>query len=263
MRLKTPRNAFLCLITLSLSPIFVGSSDEISVYHAKGDQLYKSFDNLGALAEYRRAYELAPRNYETLIRMARIHNDIGRSMLRRNDSAQTWYVTAVEYAQRLVDLYPDRSEPYFWLAVTKGSLVPFKGVSEKLEIGKDVTRLARKSIELDPAFGPAYMILGIIYREADRLKWYENLIANTIFGGSLPGTIEESESMLLKSVKLDPQNIFTYFELSRTYGQMGNIEKRRECLEKILALTPRSLREKEEQHRAQRQLERLLTPPRQ
>jgi len=255
--------SFLPLIAFILSSVFLGTTDDVSVYRARGDGFYRSYDNLGALAQYRKAYDLAPRDYETLIRMARIHNDIGRSLLRRNDSAQIWYVKAVEYAQRLVDLYPDKSEPYFWLALTQGSMVPFKGVSEKLEIGKNVTRLARKSIAIDSTLGPAYMLLGIIYREADRLKWYEHLIANMVFGGSLPGTIEESEEMLLKSITLDPLNMFAYTELARTYGQMENEEKRKEYLEKILSLTPRSLREQEELQRARRQLERLLAPPQQ
>ena len=253
----------LPLIVFCISPFCVGGMDDVSVYLARGDKLYRSFDNLGALAEYRKAYHLVPKDYETLIRMARIHNDIGRSMLRRNDSAQIWYKEAVEYARRLVDLYPEKGETYFWLALAQGSMIPFKGVSEKLEIGKTVTRLARKSIAIDSTFGPAYMLLGIIYREADRLKWYEHLIANTVFGGSLPGTIEESEQTLLKSINLDPLNIFAYYELSRTYRQMGNAEKRKEYLERILNLTPRSFREQEEQQRALRQLERLLAPPQQ
>lgn len=252
----------LALIAFCIAPLCFGEMDDVSVYRARGDELYRSFDNLGALAEYRKAYDLLPRDYETLIRMARIHNDIGRSMLRRNDSAQIWYKEAVEYARRLVDLYPEKGEPYFWLALTQGSMISFKGVSEKLEIGKTVTRLTRKSIEIDSTFGPAYMLLGIIYRESDRLKWYEHLIANTVFGGSLPGTIEESEKMLLKSIALDPQNIFAYSELSRTYGQMENAGKGKECLEKILTFTPMSLREQEEQQRARRQLERLAEQPR-
>ena len=253
----------LSLISLvAIFPAFLtGTPDNVSTYHARGDTLYRSFDNEGALAQYQEAFKLAPKDYETLIRMTRIHNDIGRSMLRRNDSAKIWYEKGVQYAQHLVDLYPDSSKSHFWLAVARGSLVPFKGVREKLDIGKAVTRDARKAIELDPSYGPPYMVLGIIYREGARLKWYERVIANVVFGGSLPGTIEESENMLLRSIELDPQNIFAHYELSRTYGQMENMEKRKECLEKILVLTPRSAREKDEQERASRQLERLLAPP--
>lgn len=251
-------------LIVTLSPLFLAAvPEDLLIHRARGDELYRSFDNQGALAQYRLAYDLAPRDYETLIRMTRIHNDIGRSMLRRNDSAKVWYEKSVEYAQQLVDLYPDSSESHFWLAVASGSLVPFKGVRERLDIGKAVMRHARRSIELDSTFGPAYMVLGIIYREGARLKWYERLIANVVFGGSLPGTIEESESMFLKSIELNPDNMFAYYELSRTYGQMGDRERQRVCLGKITTLTPRSFREKEEVERATRQLERLLHPPQQ
>ncbi len=249
------------LFIASCSFLFLGSGGDASLHHAKGDRLYREFDNYGALEEYTKAYQMDPRSFETLVRMARVNNDIGRSMLRRNDSAEVWYLRAIEYAQQLVDLYPEKSEAHFWLAVTEGSLVPFRGVKEKLDIGKAVTKYARRSIEIDSTFGPAYMVLGIIYREGARLKWYERLIANTIFGGSLPGTLEESEQMLLKAIRLDPENLIAYHELSRTYDQMGNSSKGREYLETIATLVPRNLREKELQERAQRQLERLLHPP--
>lgn len=240
--------------------VFFKAGDETSIHNARGDEHYRNFDNYGALVEYRKAYETDPQDFETLFRMARIHNDIGRSMLRRNDSAEVWYLEAIEYAQRMVDLHPDRCESYFWLAVTKGSLIPFKSPGGKLDIGKEVTQYALESIAVDSTFGPSYMVLGIIYREADRLKWYERLIANVVFGGSLPGTIEESEAMLLKSIHLDPLNMFAYYELSRTYGQMGKTEQQKEMIEKILTLTPMSLREQEQQQRAQRQLARLMAP---
>lgn len=226
---------------------------------SRGDHFYRTFDNTAALREYQEAYELSPDDQEVLIRMVRIHNDIGRLLLRRNDSAEAWYSKAVEYAEKLRENYPDSAQSYFWLALAKGSLVPFVGVKGKLDIGKEVAEYARTAIRMDSSFAPSYIILGIIYREADRLKWYEKLIANTIFGGSLPGTIEESEEMLKKSLALDSMDIFAYYELSRTYGQMGNNQRRIEALQHCLGMTPESLREKDQQDMARRQLERILS----
>ena len=247
--------AALQLFALGTPPADGTVADHIT----RGDQLYRSFDNWSALREYEEAYELNPDSQEVLIRMVRIHNDIGRSMLRRNDSAEVWYSKAVGYAERLQADFPGKAESYFWLALAKGSLVPFQGAKGKLDIGKEVTAYARRAIQIDSTFAPPYIILGIIYREADRLKWYERFIANTIFGGSLPGTIEESEAMLHKAITLDPASIFAYYELSRTYGQMGNVQKRIETLRQCLAQTPESLREKDQQSQAQRQLQRILT----
>ncbi|HEX9614012.1 MAG TPA: hypothetical protein VGA55_00815, partial [Bacteroidota bacterium] len=173
-----------------------------------GDRHYRNFDNLAALEDYRRAYELAPNEFEPLVRMIRIHNDIGRSMLRNNDSAEVWYLRAVDYAEELMEKYPQHAESYFWLALAKGSLVPFHSVQEKLDIGKFVVRHARKAVEIDSTFGPAYVVLGILYREAARLTWYEALIANVVFGGSLPGTIDDSEAALRRAIALNPNDIF-------------------------------------------------------
>jgi len=253
----------ILLLTAALQLFGLGGfppADGTAASHlSRGDQLYRSFDNWSALKEYEEAYELTPDNQDVLIRMVRIHNDIGRSMLRRNDSAKVWYSKAVGYAERLQADFPGRAESYFWLALAKGSLVPFRGAKGKLDIGKEVTAYARRAIQIDSTFAPSYIILGIIYREADRLKWYERFIANTIFGGSLPGTIEESEAMLQKAVTLDSTSIFAYYELSRTYGQMGNVVKRVDALRQCLAQTPESLREKDQQNQARRQLERILS----
>gem|GEM_PF-1507540 len=244
--------------TAALFPIIlllganVGKSDGYRTFLALGDQYYARFDNMRAYEEYVRAHALAPVEFETLVRMVRIHNDIGRLMLRRNDSAEVWYEKAVEYAELLLDRYPDRAESHFWVALAQGSLVPFRSVSEKLDIGKFVIRHAQRAIELDSTFAPPYVLLGILYREAARLKWYERFVANVVFGGSLPGTIEDSRRVLERAVALDSTDIFARVELARTHRFLGNQETARELFRNAMALTPRSEREVNEQRMAER-----------
>lgn len=257
-------NRFIPFVILFLSGAAAASSfpdGNASDHMVRGDQFYRTFDNASALEEYQEAYRLDPKDPGVLVRMIRIHNDIGRLMLRKNDSAEVWYIKAVDYAEQLRQVSPDKAESYFWLALTKGSLVPFIGSKGKLDLGKEATALARRAIQIDSTFAPSYIILGIIYREADRLKWYERLIANTIFGGSLPGTIGESEQMFRRCLALDPTSIFASYELSRTYAQMGNEQKRVEILRYCISQTPHNLREKDQQDQARRQLERALANP--
>ena len=44
----------------------------------KGDAFYQSCDNEQALKEYQLAYNDSPSDYNALLRIVRIHNDIGR-----------------------------------------------------------------------------------------------------------------------------------------------------------------------------------------
>lgn len=253
----TRRNSLLAFL-LGLASLAAASEKKHLEHIAKGDDYYRAFDNSSALLEYEQAYRLAPSDPEVLVRMIRIHNDIGRLMPWRSDSAQIWYSRALEYAEDFKEKFPDRAEAHFWMALTQGSLVSFRGTREKLEIGKAVEGFARKAVEIDSTFGPAYVILGIIYREAARLRWYERLIANVVFGGSLPGTIEDSDRVLRKAIDLNPNDLFAHYELSRTYSFLENREKMIEHLRLALEVRPSNLREKAQLERAKRQLESLL-----
>lgn len=250
--------AFLVLLLPSLKAFPVSTYDargDISI----GDQLYRNFDNFAALERYRAAHEAEPDNAEALIRMARIHNDIGRSMLWRNDSAEVWYRQAVAYAEALLEKYPEKAESHFWIALTKGSLAPFLSIQEKLDVGKFVVHHARKAIEIDTTFGPAYVVLGILYREAAKLKWYERVIANVVFGGSLPGTIEDSEQALQRALELNPNDIFAHFELAQTYHFLEDHDKAMDFLERSLVIAPASARERDQLQQNERRLQRMKT----
>lgn len=242
----------LIILLLTLSAPILRANDDYRSFLALGDSHYRNFDPRGALEAYRQAYAMAPTEFEAIVRMVRVHNDIGRSMLWRNDSAEVWYERAVEYAEELVQHHPERAETYFWHALARGSLVPFRGVSEKLDIGKFVVSQSLKAIAMDSTFAPPYVLLGILYREAARLKWYERVVANVVFGGSLPGTIEDSERVLERALALDPDDIFAHVELARTHRFLGDHERAAELLRAALTLEPRSQRERNEQAMAER-----------
>lgn len=248
-----PMRTSLFFYFLSVSAILASPRyNDVTLLLAQGDEHFSNFDNYSALESYKKAFELSPNDFETLVRMARVHNDIGRSMLWRNDSAEVWYRKAVEFAEVLIEKYPDHADSHFWIAITRGSLVPFLGVQEKLDVGKFVVKHARQAVEIDSTFGPAYVVLGILYREAAKLKWYERVIANVVFGGSLPGTIEDSEQVLLRALELNPNDIFAHFELARTYQFLEQEEKAKILLEQSLTIQPRSFREMDQQRMAQR-----------
>jgi tetratricopeptide (TPR) repeat protein len=254
----TLMRTFLILQIFSVSAILAAPSDnDFALHLSKGDEFFRNFDNFSALDRYQRAYDLAPNEFEALVRMTRVHNDIGRSMLWRNDSAEVWYRKAVGFAEILLEKFPDRAESHFWIAITRGSLVPFLSVQEKLDVGKFVVEHARKAVEIDSTFVPAYVILGILYREAAKLKWYERVIANVVFGGSLPGTIEDSEQVLRRAIELDPLDIFAHFELAQTYNFLEEHDRAADHYRTALTLAPTSQRERDQQRQIERRLERM------
>jgi tetratricopeptide (TPR) repeat protein len=239
-------------------PVLV-SADTIAAHLERGDALYRQFDNRGALREYESAYQASPNDFVVLSRMIRIYNDLGRLEMDRNGGGKEENFKAVEYAEQLQNLYPDRAETYFWLALAKGSTARFLGMSDKAKIGKSVEEYARKAIELDPRYSHAYMILGIFYRMAGDLSWFEKVVARTVFGTDFEGTFEQSVEMLQKSIELDPTNIFAYYELGRTYGAMERDTDAIQAYQSVLAMQPQCLREQQLQLEVEHRIARTKT----
>jgi tetratricopeptide (TPR) repeat protein len=221
----------------------LGSADTFTTHIERGDALYRNFDNEGALREYESAYLAAPTDFTVLARMIRIYNDQGRLQLYVDGGGRENSLKAVEYADRMLELYPERAETYFWLALAKGSTARFYGISEKARIGKSVEEYAIKAIELDSTYSHAYMILGIFYRMAGDLSWIEKLVARTVFGTDFEGTYEQSVEMLQKAIALDPANIYAYYELGRTFRSLEQNEDALKAYRTVLAMTAHSLRE--------------------
>jgi len=221
----------------------LGSADTIAAHLERGDALYRQFDNRGALQEYESAYRASPTDFVVLARMTRIYNDLGRLEMDTNGGGKEENFKAVEYAEQMRTLYPNRAETYFWLALAKGSTARFLGIKDKAKVGKSVEEYARKAIELDPQYSHAYMILGIFYRMAGDLSWFEKVVARTVFGTDFEGTFEQSVEMLRKSIELDPTNIYAYYELGRTYGAMEHEDEAIRTYQAVLAMHPQSLRE--------------------
>ena len=224
-----------------------------------GDALYANLDTDGALRRYRQAYDIAPRESKTLIRLVRAYGDLGWLHLRRDSSSRVYYHQASAFAETLLTLEPEKAEAHFWFAMAKGSLIPFVGTSEKIHIGEDVRFHAEKAIKLDSTYSYAYIILAIFEREEAKLSWFERAIALIVFGGELNGSFARSEELLSKALKYDGSSSFAYFELSRTYDAMGRKEDSIASLKKVIELPVNSQREERQRENAAKFLARRLS----
>lgn len=238
---------FIALILFRLAnPTHFDDPDRFGTHLTNGDVYYRAFDNANALIEYHKAYALAPDSLSALERMARTYNDMGRLTLGADSSSATYYRKAVEYAEIMTRLYPNRAESHFWLALGRGSLIPFVGVSEKIRIGREVQDQARKTIELDSTFSHAYVILGIFQREGAKLSWIERAIVRVVFGQPISGSLEESERLLRLALSYDNHNSYAMFELYWTYSSMGNNEKALASLRSLCEIAPTNAREQQQ-----------------
>ena len=231
-------------------PFSADDPNRLELLLNKGDTYYRAFDNAGALVEYCRAYDLAPESLSTLLRMVRTYNDMGRLKLGEDSLAQTYYQKSVGYAQIMTRLFPNRPESHFWLALGRGSLIRFSGISDKIHIGKEVQEEAKKAIELDSTFSYAYVILGNFEREGAKLSWFERTVVRVVFGHPISGSLEEAERLLLLALTYDRNNSYAFYELYWTYSAMGKNDKALEALRSLCSLSPSNARELQQRDEA-------------
>jgi tetratricopeptide (TPR) repeat protein len=221
----------------------------------KGDTFYQSCDNEQALKEYQLAYNDFPSDYNTLLRIVRIHNDIGRIQLRTGSESEKHYRLAAVYADSLQRYYPDSAAAHFWFALAKGSLIPFVGVRENIAIGKEVKQQLQAALQRDSTFSYAYVLKAIFEREGSQLSWFEKGIVRIVFDEDLSGSLHASEQYLRKALHYDTTNSFAYYELYWTYRAMEDTASARSALQHVLKMLPRNLREHNQQEEAQQQLQ--------
>jgi len=241
-------STFIILALVLNSIFFIGSSvfsSELDSIIETGDKYYNDFSNLEALEEYTKAYVLDPKNFEVLMKITRAYNDVGEDLKEQGSAeAEGYFIKAFEHSEIMKELFPESGETYFYLAATRGNMALFKGGREKVKLGRDVEKYARKAIELKPDYGEPHVALGVYYREVANLNWFLKKFAKAFFGGLPDGTNEDSLKMLMKAEQLLPQNVYVQYELGKTYKEIGNKEKMEEHFIKALDLPNTDHRDK-------------------
>jgi tetratricopeptide (TPR) repeat protein len=250
---------FMQILLSSTLVLFIIFSHSFKEDHLiKGDAYYQSCDNEQALKEYQLAYKDAPTDYETLLRLVRLHNDIGRIHLRKGSDSEEQYRRSLAYADSLRRYYPDSAATHFWFALAKGSLIPFVGVREKISIGKEVKQQLQETLEQDSTFSHAYVLKAIFEREGSQLNWFEKGIVRIVFGENISGSLSTSEQYLQRALLYDSTNSFAYYELYWTYKAMEDTTGARSALQHVLNMPPKNLREQNQQDEARQKLQAFI-----
>ncbi len=251
---------------LIISLLIFFSPIDYQTYLHKGDEFHENFDNVNAAVQYEKAYELVPDNYEVLHKLSMVYNDLGEEYIelsRRDkesnyrEEAKKYIDKALHYSEIFQKKFPDSAAVYCYLAFSYGNLALFKGDKEKIKLAHKVKDNAEKALKLDPENYVAYIILGIYNREIGNLSFFERLFANTFFGDVPDGSFEESVAMFNKALDLKPNTIVPAFGLAKTYRYMGEDEKEKDLLKKVLTYRVQNFRDKFAIEKAKRRLKEL------
>ena len=228
-------------------------------YLSEGDMYHAKFDNFNAAASYEKALKDSPNSYLALSKLTLACNDAGEELLdlKNRNEAQGYIERAVNAADTMQKKFPDSALTYTYLALSYGNIAMFKGGKEKIKYAFKVKLNAEKAIQMNPHDVFPYIIMGIYYREAARLNWFEKIFAKSFLGGVPEGTFEESKQMFYKALSIDPNIIIAYYHLSKTFRYMDDNKDELYCLDKVIQLPTRNFRDKYAKIKADKRLEEL------
>jgi tetratricopeptide (TPR) repeat protein len=219
---------FICV--LFSSKIISKGAEE---YLKAGDDFYKKFDFQNAAGNYEKAFKIEPDNYDVMLKLARIYNDIGEDFYeKRNQEESEKYIRkAVEIAELFKEKYPDSADAYAYIAMSYGNLALYEGGKEKVKLAKRIEVNAKKSIEIDSTSYLPYIILGIYYRQISNLSWVERLLQILFMEMSLKVLMNNHWRCSGKFCRFPHDN--GYFSNGAGLQDMDNEELEKKFLEKF------------------------------
>jgi tetratricopeptide (TPR) repeat protein len=249
---------FYLLIVIFAGRLSPGQT--VNNYLKLGNDTYKKFNNLVALSFYKKAYSLDTNSYKALLGMVKSYSslfDEYEESEKENNELKGFAQEGINYSNKLVNLFPDSSQSYSYLAISYGHLADISSGKQRVMLAKMVESTAKEAIEKNPDSFLPYLVLGIYYEKISEINWIERTFANLFYGKAPKGNIDESLEMLNKAYELDSEVIATNYYLAIIYKVKNNNEKEIFYLKRIMELPRIDFKDKFYKEKAKARLNEL------
>jgi tetratricopeptide (TPR) repeat protein len=172
----------------------------------------------------RRARAVAPADYETAWRIARLAYTLG-DQSKDDKEREAAFREGVEAGEIAVRVQPAKSEAHFWLGANYGGFAQTQGALAGLSYADKLRREMETAQKLDVNgfHGATYMALGRLDLELP---------------GWLGGDRQRAQATLEKGLQYGPENAMLRLQLAKAYLANKRPEDARKQLNYILAIKP-------------------------
>ena len=196
------------------------AQSDINTEIAKGDSLFKIFDDRGALEHYTAALEIDSLNYEANWKASRAWTDVGETLEDEDERAE-YYLEGNKCAQRAVRIDSTGSKGHLYMSISLGRVALDAGAKERIKLSKEIKKEVDLAIKYDPNDDAAYHVLGRWNRKLANLSWIESGFADMFLGGVPEDASDENAvAAFKKAIEIKPNHINHHLELGITYEMM-------------------------------------------
>lgn len=235
IKIKNPRVRPHLFIAVLLCGSAFAEDPKVAALVKRGDAEEKQGRPEAALADFRAAEALDPKNVGILIRIAQQYADLV-DLTKPQPAAQQCAQQSLDYAQRAVALDPKSAKAHLAVAVGYGKLTDFVSNKTKLEYSKLIKEATERSLALDPTNDFAWSILGRWHGGMANVNGVLKVLARVVYGGVPAASNEDAARCLSKAAELAPRRILHRAELARLYKIMGQSDLAAKEWQTVLAL---------------------------
>jgi len=232
--MKTPPSFLNAVFSILLGggSLHAQSADELI---RQGYVFDVKLDASSALALYRRAEKLEPRNVVILVRIARQYRHLMADATDDDEKLRLGRI-ALDYSERAAALAPDDSDAQLSVAISLGKMLPLEGKKEQVENSRRIKIAVDKALKLDSQNDLAWFVLGRWHQGYAELTGVRRKLGEMLYGKLPESTDADAAHCFEKAIAANPDRLIHYIELGRCYARMGRTAEARKFIEKGLAM---------------------------
>jgi tetratricopeptide (TPR) repeat protein len=205
---------------------------------SKAEEKIAAFDEKGAIETYKEVLSNDPDNFEALWNISVLHSTVGYRQ-EKEELQETYYNEALNYAEKALELHPDKGLSYYAMAVAKGRIAELQGTREKIRLSHEVQNYISKAVDMLPEHALSWHLYGVWQSEVANVGRAERFAANFISEGIPDASNDKAEEYLNRAVKLAPDNVLIRFDLAKHYVRSDQEDKAIPVLDELLTMEPK------------------------